>query len=212
MAYMIFRSSRAAIRSFSNFNRAKRMSEFRTRMKLRSDLRILDLGGTPAVWTHISDRLNITIVNLPGETGAQMSSHHDLHFIEGDACSLTGFEDKSFDLVFSNSVIEHVGGEDRQAAFAREVQRLGKSYWVQTPSLWFPIEAHTGMPLWWWYPESVRRLFLKRWRATLPAWSDSMAETRVLSRARMRELFPGAGLYVESFAGIPKSYAAFRLA
>lgn len=209
MEYLIFRSSRAAIRALSSYTRARRMKEFCDRIRPHANLRILDLGGTPAVWEHIRDRLNITIVNLPGETGAEMLSHHQLCFVEGDACSLTDFEDGSFDLVFSNSVIEHVGDEQRQAAFAREVHRLGKSYWVQTPSIWFPIEAHTGMPLWWCYPESARRYFLQRWRSTLPAWSDSMAGTRVLSHARMRELFPDARMYVESVAGIPKSYAAY---
>ena len=154
-------------------------------------------------------RLNITIVNLPGETGDKMPSHHKLRFVEGDACNLPYFKDNSFDLVFSNSVIEHVGPDEKQAAFAHEVRRLARSYWVQTPSIWFPIEAHTGMPLWWWYPDSVRHFFLNRWRAKLPAWSDFIAETRVLSRARVEELFPNAGIHVKSVAGIPKSYAAF---
>lgn len=209
MEHLIFRSSRAAIRALSTYTRARRMQGFRERMRPHAGLRILDLGGTPAVWEHIRDRLDITIVNLPGQTGREMPSHHQIRFVEGDACSLTDFEDGLFDLVFSNSVIEHVGDERRQAAFAHEVHRLGKSYWVQTPAIWFPIEAHTGMPFWWGYPEFVRRHFLQRWRRTLPAWSDSMAETRVLSHARMRELFPSARLYVESIAGIPKSYSAY---
>jgi hypothetical protein len=111
--------------------------------------------------------------------------------------------------VFSNSVIEHVGPEDRQAAFAREVRRLGRSYWVQTPCRWFPIEAHTAMPLWWFYPERTRCYFLKRWHNSLPAWSDAMAETRVLTRKRMKQLFPESQLYIEWIVGIPKSYAAY---
>jgi hypothetical protein len=207
----MFRSSQAAIRAISAYTRARRMKAFCDHIQPHANLRILDLGGTPAVWEHIRDRLNITIVNLPGQAGAEMPSHHALRFVEGDACCLTDLDDRSFDLVFSNSVIEHVGDGPRQAAFAREVQRLGKSFWVQTPSMWFPIEAHTGMPLWWCYPESARRYFLRRWHTTLPAWSESMAETRVLSRARMQELFPAARIYVESVVGIPKSYAAYSL-
>ena len=185
------------------------MREFRDRMGLNSRLRVLDLGGTPSVWRFVREPLSITIVNLPGETGAGMHSHHQLSFVEGDACALSDFEDQSFDLVFSNSVIEHVGGEERQAEFAREVRRLGRSYWVQTPSKWFPIEAHTGMPLWWFYPERLRRYFIARWYRKLPDWSTSMAETRVLTRQRMLELFPRSRLYVESIGGVPKSYAAY---
>ncbi|MCI0670094.1 MAG: hypothetical protein L0Y64_06505 [Myxococcaceae bacterium] len=115
-------------------------------------------------------------------------------------------------MVFSNSVIEHVGDEARQTAFAKTVLRLGKRYWVQTPAKGFPVEAHTGMPFWWYYPESLRRWFVGRWHAKLPAWSDMIADTRVLTRNRMLELFPGSALYVESFAGIPKSYAVYSSA
>jgi hypothetical protein len=208
MAYEIFRASRFAQRMFSDYARVRRMQEFCRRTALHSSMRVLDLGGTPAVWQHVQPRCNITIVNLPGAAGAHIPSHHRLSFHEGDACNLPEFDDLSFDLVFSNSVIEHVGDETRQEAFAREVRRIGKSYWVQTPAKWFPIEAHTAMPLWWFYPEGLRKYFLRRWRVTLPAWSDSMAETRVLSRNRMQQLFPESEIYVEGFAGLPKSYAA----
>lgn len=209
MAYGIFRASRSAIQAVSRRTRARRMRALQRRLPLRAGLRVLDMGGTPAVWSDVPQRLDITIVNLPGETGAEMPSHHSLHFIEADACDLSRFADRTFDLVFSNSVIEHVGDERRQEAFAREARRLGKAYWVQTPARWFPIEAHTGMPLWWWYPERVRHLFLRRWRRRLPAWADSMAQTRVLSLGRLRALFPEGQVYVERLAGIPKSYASF---
>jgi len=106
-------------------------------------------------------------------------------------------------------VIEHVGPEERQAAFASNARRIGRTYCVQTPAPWFPIEPHTGMPFWWFYPEPVRRRILALWRTKMPAWSDSMAETRVLSHRRMSTLFPEATIYTESLAGIPKSYTAF---
>ncbi len=209
MTHAIFHASHAAVRSVSELARARRMRQFCDRMRPSAKLRVLDLGGTPSVWRFVPHRLSITIVNLPGETGADMPSHHELRFVEGDACDLSEFDDRSFDLVFSNSVIEHVGDEQRQAAFAQEVRRLGDCYWVQTPAKWFPIEAHTGMPLWWFYPESTRRFFLSRWRDKLPDWSESMAQTRVLTRERMQDLFPGARVYVEAVAGIPKSYTAY---
>lgn len=185
------------------------MKALQRRFSLRPGLRVLDMGGTPAVWSLVPERLNITIVNLPGQTGADMPTHHQIRFIEGDACELSQFGDRTFDLAFSNSVIEHVGDELRQECFAREARRLGKAYWIQTPAKWFPVEAHTGMPFWWCYPESVRRHFVRRWHRTLPAWSDTIGETRVLTLARMRELFPEARVYVERLAGIPKSYASY---
>jgi len=58
-------------------------------------------------------------------------------------------QDGEFDLVFSNSVIEHVGDFERMRQFVHEARRVAKSYWIQTPSKWFPIEPHCGMPFWW---------------------------------------------------------------
>jgi hypothetical protein len=134
---------------------------------------------------------------------------HDLTFLEGDACRVPSLSDRSFDLVFGNSVIEHVGAEARRAAFAAEVRRLGRTYWVQTPSMWFPIEAHTAMPFWWFHPRPLRESFVRRWHRALPAWADAVAETSVLTREELLALFPEASLYVESVLGIPKSYVAY---
>ena len=188
------------------------MQSFLEITRIGSGARILDMGGHPDIWRHVTLRLNITVLNLPGKVKRTTDSNHCFTYVEGDACNIEQFQAGEFDLVFSNSVIEHVGPPERQGQFAREVIRLARSYWVQTPSMWFPIEAHCGMPFWWFYPDGVRRAVLRHWRTTLPAWSDSMAETRVLSRARVEALFPSAQIYSESLAGIPKSYAAYSVA
>ena len=169
---------------------------------------IVDLGGVPQFWDDCPRHLNITIVNLPGAT-EQRPSHHSCHMVEGDACALPFLADKSFEIAFSNSVIEHVGDEARQEAFVAEVRRLGRGYCVLTPCMWFPIEAHTGMPLWWQYPESVRQQLIAKWRKTLPAWADYIAGTRVLTEKRMRTLFPDGEIYIERMAGLPKSITAY---
>jgi SAM-dependent methyltransferase len=168
--------------------------------------RILDLGGLPAFWADVPQPLDVTILNLPGTVHETPVSHHRFTYVEGDACDVRQFADRSFDVVFSNSVIEHVGDVDRQAAFAREVLRLGRRYWVQTPSKYFPIEAHCGMPGWWFYPRAVRERFIRRWREKLPAWTEMIEGTRVLSKARLRELFPGGRMRTERLVGWPKSY------
>jgi SAM-dependent methyltransferase len=178
--------------------------------KVTCGMSVLDLGGTPSIWNNPEiPSLHITIFNLPGITGRAESSSHDLQFIQGDACAVKGISDRTFDLVFSNSVIEHVGNLERRAAFAREVRRLGKSYWVQTPSRWFPIEAHTGMPFWWIYPNVLRTFLINRWRKKLPAWTDMIEGTTVLSRSEMEMLFPEATIIVERLFAVPKSYVAF---
>ncbi len=89
--------------------------------------------------------------------------------ISGDGCLLP-FGDYSFDIAFSNAVIEHVGDEDRQRAFMSEICRVARYFFVTTPNRLFPIEVHTLMPVAHWLPSSMRhRAFkaLKRpWGAT----------------------------------------------
>lgn len=197
------------MRPFSARSRKRRMQSFLDLMGIRSGMSVLDLGGLPAIWEDVQFPLAITVLNLPGVAQRAGRSHHDFRYVEGDACRVDGFEDGHFDAVFSNSVIEHVGPADKQADFAREVRRLGRSYWVQTPSKWFPIEAHCGMPLWWFYPAGLRRYFIESWRRKLPAWTAMVEDTRVLSRGDLQRLFPEATILVERACGFPKSYVAY---
>ena len=170
---------------------------------------ILDLGGQPMIWESVPTRLDLVILNKPGTAAKVFLSHHKIRYVDGDACAVVGFNDNSFDIVFSNSVIEHVGAVDKQIEFAREVRRLGNSYWVQTPSKWFPVEAHCGMLFWWFYPQRLRHYFIERWRKTLPAWTQMVEETTVLTRADMRKLFPEATILTETSFSFPKSYVAY---
>lgn len=190
--------------------RQKRMAIFIEAMSLAPGTRILDLGGAPDTWRPVDIPLDITILNLPGIVNTDSTPpQHEVRYIEGDACNAAGLAPGDFDVVYSNSVIEHVGPESRQRAFASEVLRLGPRYWVQTPSKWFPIEAHCGMPYWWFYPESLRHRILEGWRKKLPAWTEMVEGTRVLSFDYLQELFPGASSYTEWLAGFPKSYAMY---
>lgn len=206
--------------AISTHFRRRRMASFMKIMNPRPGTRILDLGGAPAIWEHVPVPLNITLLNLPGtvEKGefqllqAAGLRHHTFEIVEGDACDARQYADGAFDLLFSNSVIEHVGPEPKQAEFAREARRLGRSYWVQTPSMWFPIEAHSGLPFYWFYPEWMREKIMKSWRKRLPSWwADYISTTRVLSRRRMQTLFPDSATRVELFLGFPKSYTSYRI-
>lgn len=192
-----------------SWTRKRRMRQMARHMQLRQGLEVLDLGGQPLIWRDAPEPLRITILNLPGVPMEPEAGHHQFRYVEGDACDIHEAPDRSFDLVFSNSVIEHVGAEKQQQAFAQEVRRLGKSYWVQTPSIWFPIEVHTGMPFWWFYPEALRQRLLRRWHDKTPEWADTISGTRVLSRKHFEALFPEAKIYVEKVLGIPKSYTAW---
>jgi hypothetical protein len=201
----LFQSSLAPISARA---RRRRFDQFRELMDLRADMRILDIGGSANTWMIAEDPLDITILNLPGHTYRMAAPPHRIAYVEGDGCSMPQFSPGDFDIVFSNSVIEHVGPRERQDAFAAEVRRLGERYWVQTPAKWFPLEPHCGMPFWWFYPESWRQWFIRRWREELPPWTEMVEGTRVIEKSDFATMFPNAHIMTERFWTIPKSYMA----
>jgi SAM-dependent methyltransferase len=104
--------------------------------------------------------------------------------VQGDALALP-FADGEFDVVFSNAVIEHVGGREQQRRFVSEALRVGRRVFLTTPNRRFPIEVHTRLPLVHWLPE---RLTHAAYRALGKGWAT---EIHLLSSRRLRSLFPG---------------------
>ena len=209
MRYWVFHTLVAMKRPFARITRGRRMQRFLREMQIQGGERIIDLGGTVDFWLQVPMPLDITVLNLPGSTDPTVPpTHHRIRFVQGDACAVRGAADGVYDIAFSNSVIEHVGDAAKRAALAHEVQRLAPRYWVQTPSIWFPIEAHTHMPLWWFYPVAMKAFFVRRWRQKLPAWCEMIEGTTVLSRDEVARLFPRGPIWTERFLGIAKSYVA----
>ena len=94
--------------------------------------------------------------------GEQERRHGNVDAVVGDATDLGAFADGQFDVAFSNSVIEHLFTYEAQSHMARELQRVGRAHWVQTPNFWFPIEPHFLVPAWHWLPEDARVAVLTR--------------------------------------------------
>jgi len=211
MKYAIHNMATALKRPFSSAARKRRMAEFINRMGIKGGERIIDLGGAPYFWEDCPIPLDITIVNLPGfNAKTTPASHHKLTLRDGDACHVDFAEDKSYDIAFSNSVIEHVGDEAKQAEMAAEARRLAPAWWVQTPSIWFPIEAHTNMPLWWFYPQPMKDALIRSWRKKLPEWTQMVETTTVLRLDHLKTLFPNGTVWVERSLGFTKSYVLYK--
>lgn len=180
--------------------------------------RILDLGGTPSYWEEFGadldwDRVNVCAFNVTHSE----TKHSGITAMAGDARDVSGFQDLSFDIVHSNSVIEHVGRWDDMASMAREVRRLAPRYFVQTPYFWFPIEPHARFPLLHWMPESWRyRILLKRtcgfWnqRPDVGEATKAIQSALLLDKRQMQFLFPDAQIIAEKFLGLTKSLVAIR--
>ena len=78
------------------------------------------------------------------------------------------FEDKQFDWVFSNAVIEHVGDESAQIAFVNEMLRVAHRVYFTTPYKFFPVEAHTNLLLVHWSDALFRRWMRRTWPGADP--------------------------------------------
>ena len=212
----------AADGSFSNARRTRRFEAFADLVEGLSErqarpVRILDIGGTNSFWEQRGwagrPDVQVVLVNLEAEPRL----HENIEPRAGDATCLSEFGDRSFDVVFSNSVIEHLQTGERQAAMAAEVSRLAKVYWVQTPNFWFPIEPHFLTPLWHWLPVSLRVALLRRrrwgWCGPCPDRNSAEALVREVRLMRGRELermFPDATLVRERIGPLVKSFVAVR--
>jgi predicted ATP-grasp superfamily ATP-dependent carboligase len=193
--------------------RAPRMREFARLFDLKESDKVIDVGGTRGNWEFIPIRPNVLLVNLDGEEWEDGR----IRKVRGDGTSLA-YPDQSFDIAYSNSVIEHVGGWSEQSAFAREISRLAPRYYVQTPNRWFFLEPHLLAPFLHFLPRRVtRRLarYLSVWGwVTKPDQKtiDSyLANIRLLGVKEMKRLFPGAEIHREKFLGMTKSIIAIRL-
>lgn len=180
---------------------------------------ILDVGGEIAYW-NIFDRASLERyrVHIVCLNRKPLESRDDLiETVVGDACNLP-FGDKSFDIVHSNSVIEHVGDWPRVRAFAQETRRVGERYYVQTPNFWFPVEPHYSALFVHWFPEPVRaRMVMNAGRGFLPKAKnisraiETVRSARLLDRRMLGYLFPDADLHDEKLLGLTKSLIAARM-
>ncbi len=197
---------------YQKFTRNKRMKRFIETMSIKGGERIIDLGGTPEFWDGFPYDVQVLVVNLPSKSlkTGPCPKNPNILVAAGDACSLPEHSDMAFDIVFSNSVIEHVGDAGRRKQFAGEAKRLGPRYWIQTPSIWFPIEAHTYMLFWWFYPKPLREWIKSRWRKRLPAWVDMIDGTTVIRRGELENLFNDGRIITEKQFGVTKSYICIR--
>jgi SAM-dependent methyltransferase len=212
--------------------RQRRAALFREAFPLDGNTRILDLGsesgsniravltGTPVTPqnTYIAD-INRDLI----ERGARQFGFQPV--LVGENGKLP-FPDGYFDIVYCSSVIEHVtlpksevwstksGKEFRerslthQRAFAREIQRVGRQFFVQTPYRWFVIESHSWLPFVGWLPRRLIVPILKASRKFWPKWTAP--DWHLLNKRQLASMFEGAEIRDEKWLGMTKSIMAVR--
>lgn len=182
---------------------------------------ILDVGGVKQYWNilpkNILEEKNIVITLLNIPNAHPLEDEKRYKYLYGDACELTDHADNSFDIVHSNSVVEHVGDWNRMVLFANEVKRLAKSHYVQTPYFWFPIEPHCMTFIFHWLPKPIRvsmimRFSLGHWKRqeTVIGAVRAVDSARLLDFKMFEALFQDSVVNFEKILFLPKSLIAIK--
>lgn len=199
--------------SLSARARARRWGKFTEAFPSIADMHVLDLGGTPDFWeTAPLKPAHVTLVNLRDLPDTELVTA-----VQGDACAPpVGIASGRFDLVVSNSLIEHVGGHEPRARLAEVIHTASPSHWVQTPYRYFPVEPHWMFPGLQFLPFSARVVVTNRWKLGHRYTSDRQQavnlvhEVDLIGITQMSDYFPQSVIWREKFAGLVKSIVAIR--
>ena len=199
--------------------RSRRWDVFTSLFPDIEQMRVVDLGGTVESWRRapVQPR-EVVVVNLlePGDADTSR-----LVPVLGDACDARGVlascgVDETFDLVFSNSLIEHVGGHAHRLALAREVRELAPRHWVQTPYRYFPVEPHWVFPMMQFLPVAARTRVARDWplvHTRAASAEEALADvqwTELIGITELRGYFPDSEVVMERMGGLVKSIVSVR--
>jgi len=197
--------------SFRN-RRAILFNQFLAKLK-KHEIRILDVGGTDYYWNAInvdkSFSLNITLLN-PEKVTNQL---HGFSYLIGDGGNFSDLRAEDYDMIFSNSVIEHVGDFKEQKKFADEIQKFGIPFFLQTPNYYFPFEPHFLFIGFQFFQIKLKAWLIRHfnlgWYQIEKDYHKSLLladSVRLLKYNELKNLFPNSKIIREKFLGLTKSF------
>jgi hypothetical protein len=200
-------------RSVSAQARRRRWTKFLGVFTELRSMRVLDLGGTTAYWESAPVKpKSVTVVNLSDEPSTNLVTA-----FQGDACAPPMLISQGrFDLVVSNSLLEHVGGHLSRTRLADVVHTSADFHWIQTPYRYFPMEPHWMFPGIQFLPFAARVRVTERWplghmkAANRASAISHVHEVELLGITQMRSYFPTSSIWCERFAGLIKSLVAYK--
>ena len=202
------------IKLFEGNFRYKRLQKFCQIYPDLSKLSVLDVGGSPVIWDLLKQEFEVVPKQLVLLNQEERELYGNYECRTGDARQLP-YADNSFDLVFSNSVIEHVGNAEDKRKFAKECERVGKEIYIQTPNRWFPIEPHIFAFFIHWLPKpiykklsflsvlSISRTFNMTTETKASEWINDID---LLSKKQLQQIFPNQNFLEEKAFFLVKSF------
>jgi hypothetical protein len=201
--------------SWSGRQRARRWAWFLDVFPDLDQMSVIDLGGEPSTW--LGSPIHPKHVDIVNIAPLDEATPDWIDVEVGDACTLPRhIAERRYDLVFSNSVLEHVGGHERRLRFAEAVHAMGPSHWVQTPYRYFPIEPHWIAPGMQFMPVRARATLARRWPLAKVKPTDAHGAvagvlwTELVDKTQMRFYFPQSVIRTEKVLGWTKSLIAFK--
>jgi hypothetical protein len=176
---------------------------------------VVDLGGTVEYWKRAPMQpKTVHVLNFeePPESIPDWITVEIADATDPDLANRLG----TFDLVYSNSVIEHVGGDAKRRAFAANVEALAPRHWIQTPYRYFPVEPHWVCPFMQYLPLSIRAGLGMRWplvHTKADNFESAVAaqlSVELLDITAMRHYFPTSQIVKDRLAGLVKSIVAVK--
>jgi hypothetical protein len=201
-------------RLFLNLHRKSREQKHRLFLQLlrpTPEMRILNVGASG---THIGlpEHLESFYEHRSRIIGGGISfadvqdyrnSFPGVQALVFDGCALP-FADRSFDIVYSNAVLEHLPGNNFVERFAEEVQRVGMGWFVTTPNFWYPVDPHYHLPFVQLLPEATQRSLVKRLGKT------PYEHLHLLTAKQLRRLFPAGEVVSSRVTFYPETLIAYR--
>ena len=202
--------------SIGEQRRARRWEWLRAEFPGIESMSVIDLGGTAEAWLRAPVRpASVHVVNLEPEPASHPADW--IRADQADACDLPArIADGSYDMVFSNAVLEHVGGHVQRMRFADTVHKMANLHWIQTPYRYFPIEPHWLFPGFQFLPLAVRARLSQRWplvHTKSSSWEEGLRAAmgvELVSRSEMSLYFPASTIRTERALGLVKSLIAVR--
>ncbi|MDQ3020004.1 MAG: class I SAM-dependent methyltransferase [Bacteroidota bacterium] len=217
-SYLLYNANQNNEDSISNKLRKKRLEFFlKFCDHLKKPVTILDLGGSDYHWRNSNFRNNkdyhIMIVN---NEVPDIKNFRNICFIKKDVRDLEFFDDKEYDLVYSNSLLEHLNKFEEQKNLAEEIKRIGKHHFIQTPNYYFPLEPHFLFPFFQFLSDKAKTNLLLKYNLGWYGRQDEQSKAlelsssiRLLKKSELKDIFPGSQIYTEKYFFLNKSFTVY---